>query len=515
MRKILAAGFGLALALTFSCSDSGSDEVSRTNVVTREKISGVSQKGPFAKGTKVKIYELDENLEKTSKYFDGKTSDDEGNFEISIEKGELTSPYVIVEVKGNYANEVTGKKSDGTVTLSAIADVSGKNTVNINVLTHLELEKVIKLAKAGTKFDKAKETAQKEVFDALGISNSQVKNSEDLSIFSDSLLLMASILLQGTRSTDDVSDLLAEFSKEIKENGVLKPETKADLASGLAGVDMDKVKNNLPEGAKMPSYEYIKDIVTKIDSASAVPPEKPSSSSTEPSSSSEESSGSADISSSSSREEPALSSNSAEISSSGREEPSSSSSTLSTGDTFIDTRDKKSYKIAVIGTQVWMAENLNYNEKGSMCYEDSDDYCNKYGRLYDLATAKVSCPSGWHLPSTDEWKTLIKFVDKNSSFVSDTVSTNAGKYLKAKEGWSGQESIGQDLYGFSAMPGGFGLTLPYSSSSYEGGGSLGSWWSDDSVLSMEADNDGLLLESIAYYEVIEELSFSVRCVSDK
>ena len=170
----LIAAFGLALAFTISCSnDSGSGNNKK---VKKEKISGVSQKGPFVKGTTVKIYELDESMNETGNLpFEGKT-DANGNFQIEITNGGLISQYIVLEVSGNYVSEVSGKQSTVPITLKAVADVSNKNSVNINVLTHLECDKVLELAKSGAKFEDAKKAVQKEVLNALGISETGIGN---------------------------------------------------------------------------------------------------------------------------------------------------------------------------------------------------------------------------------------------------------------------------------------------------------------------------------------------------
>jgi len=237
----LAAGAALALAFTFSCGEHSGGGGGGSDPIAKDKITGTAQKGPFAKGAKVKIYELDANFEKPKNHsFEGETKDDKGNFEIEITGGKLASRYIVLEVKGKYINEVTGKPSDSEITLNATSNVFEKSDVNVNVLTHLEQEKVLKLAQAGTNFDDAKKQAQGEVLSALGINATVTKNSEDIDIFGasagDSALLLASIMLQANRTTDEVSSLLADFGKEIKDNGVLSASVRTEVEIGLASI---------------------------------------------------------------------------------------------------------------------------------------------------------------------------------------------------------------------------------------------------------------------------------------
>jgi len=59
----------------------------------------------------------------------------------------------------------------------------------------------------------------------------------------------------------------------------------------------------------------------------------------------------------------------------------------------------------------WTTTNLNVNVAPSYCYEDDEQNCRQYGRLYTWDSAKRGCQSlgdGWRLPTDDEWRQLAK-----------------------------------------------------------------------------------------------------------
>ena len=153
--------------------------------------------------------------------------------------------------------------------------------------------------------------------------------------------------------------------------------------------------------------------------------------------------------------------------------------------TMTDSRDNQTYKTIEIGNQVWMAENLNFDDESgkSFCYDDNPDYCAVTGRLYTWAAAIDSstlandesnpqicgighicdrltqenldkkaiqgiCPSGWHLPSSTEWRTLITEAGGENL---------AARTLKSSSGWNTDSygyGDGTDEKGFSALPAG-------------------------------------------------------------
>ncbi|GBU25941.1 hypothetical protein R83H12_02609 [Fibrobacteria bacterium R8-3-H12] len=166
----------------------------------------------------------------------------------------------------------------------------------------------------------------------------------------------------------------------------------------------------------------------------------------------------------------------------------------------------KTYKTVKIGTQTWMAENLNYAAEGSRCYDDSEANCKKYGRLYAWSTAMSVCPAGWHLPSQADWDALTTYVETSKG-----CTYCDAKHLKSKNGWN-EGGNGLDSYGFAALPGG-GV------GGWDGSvGYLGLWWSS---FESESDSDFAYIWMMSYRhdsagydgEGKDEL-FSVRCLQD-
>jgi len=160
-----------------------------------------------------------------------------------------------------------------------------------------------------------------------------------------------------------------------------------------------------------------------------------------------------------------------------------------------------------------MAENLNYNASGSLCYDNNQANCKKYGRLYNWETAKKACPAGWHLPSKEEWEGLVNNVSN---------AMTAGAKLKTGDGWDsneGKSGNGSDDYDFSALPSGL-----YESGTSQFGamGVVTAWWT-----STEHDKNYAYFSLIAnqmdaaftvaifpMFDLPKSSGFSVRCVKN-
>ena len=196
--------------------------------------------------------------------------------------------------------------------------------------------------------------------------------------------------------------------------------------------------------------------------------------------------------------------------------------------TLTDSRDGRTYKTVKIGSQIWMAENLNYKTDNSYCYNDSINYCEKYGRLYTWSAAMDSagvwsdsakgcgygvmcspkyavqgvCPAGWHLPDTTDWQTLITAVGGWET---------AGKKLKSIAGWLYFEST--DDYGFSALPGGF----LYRSGTYDVVGSTAYLWTSTENAERNFHAYSIMIASDgidSFSDGFKDNANSVRCVEN-
>ncbi len=146
-----------------------------------------------------------------------------------------------------------------------------------------------------------------------------------------------------------------------------------------------------------------------------------------------------------------------------------------------------SYPIVAVGTQCWLAKNLNYATGSSWCYNNNTTNCDTYGRLYNWNTANIACPAGWHLPSDGDFTTLTNF-------------TGASKEALYSAGWfdnifAGDRNINGAFYNIGST------TYFWSSSAYD---SASAWFRR-----LYASNS-----TVSRGDYSKANGFSVRCLRD-
>ena len=118
--------------------------------------------------------------------------------------------------------------------------------------------------------------------------------------------------------------------------------------------------------------------------------------------------------------------------------------------TFKDERDGKTYKTVKIGHQTWMAENLNYDVKGSYCYDGKAENCKKNGKLYSYQAVKQACPDGWKVPTKKSWEILLATtLDFYTETTPDSIKVRNPFAAIKFESFMG---LNNDPYGFNILP---------------------------------------------------------------
>ncbi len=195
--------------------------------------------------------------------------------------------------------------------------------------------------------------------------------------------------------------------------------------------------------------------------------------------------------------------------------------------------DGNVYNTIVIGTQTWMKENLKvthfrngdeileildsaqwanqtWNIGLSTILTSDPSYVSTYGRLYNwnvVIDYRNVCPVGWHVPSKDEWTTLIDFLGGN----------NQGTVDKLKEAgtihWL-DPNTGNNESGFTALPGGrFPIYPQYQ---FLWINASGSWWSTTAIDDSTAWGYSIIVnfDHVSEWQDSKDQGFSIRCVKD-
>jgi uncharacterized protein (TIGR02145 family) len=189
--------------------------------------------------------------------------------------------------------------------------------------------------------------------------------------------------------------------------------------------------------------------------------------------------------------------------------------------------DGNVYKTVVIGTQEWMAENLKTSHyqngslipivngpsawysltNGAACWYNNDSalYECPYGKLYNwyaVTDPRNLCPSGWHVPSHNEWITLQNTLLGNGGAMKSTGTMY----------WNTPNSMATDSSGFSGLPGGYRGTNGIFANLH----TKGYWWSTSLLSNFSAWGRGLNNNNDQINQPADprEFGFSVRCLKD-
>ncbi|SHM88936.1 fibrobacter succinogenes major paralogous domain-containing protein [Fibrobacter sp. UWB7] len=519
---LAALVFGTSFWACSGDKTAGTDEQSEgLYAIKNLDIAGVSQKGPFVKGSAVTVQGIDcKTMEFTDEVFEGEVKNNMGEF--VVEKVNLSTTCAVVEVTGEYRSEMTGKKVSDKMTLRALTNLKDRTHVNVNLLTNLEYERVMYyVTEKGKTFDEAKELAENEVLTAFGMAGKSTE-FENLDIFgtsdADATLLAISVLMQGDADVKTLTERLDKFNESFAESGKWNDDDTKNaitdwIANAVAKAVMDSIRKNMENWGfanEVPDFE------TAVDAfATNVSKEK----------------------------------NSDSVKTDGWSWDVSKEARFNPNikyDSIIDPRDKQVYKVVKIEvkehdySQVWMAENLNYADsvktpslKGqNWCYNNDEKNCKVSGRYYTWAAAIDSvalandsknplncgygktceinrgvqgiCPDGWHLPTLHEWG-LLSVALGNAGV--------AGDSLKALTGWDyagTADNNGVDAYGFAALPTG----RMVSTSSWSNVGSNVYYWSSEEDGTYEArySNINNIYTKFYLFQGSKKYGQSVRCI---
>ena len=246
MKNYLILSLITLACFLFSCKD---DPQPQPVEESKEfDITGTAQKGPFVNGSSVTIYELTTDFKPTGRTFQVNT-DAKGHFELS--GVELSSNYVQIVADGFYYNEVSGELSDERIMLKALVRLSEESVININVLTNLEFERIKYLmANQSIGYQVAKDQAQKELLKIFNMDTMDIENAELLDIANagqgDAVLLAISSILQGNRTTAELSKLQADMIADMKEDGELNDTLlQSALISHSKILNLDQIGKNV------------------------------------------------------------------------------------------------------------------------------------------------------------------------------------------------------------------------------------------------------------------------------
>lgn len=224
-KKLFIAACGCTL---LSCSENNDMETYEPQTYS---VDGKVEKGPFVSGSAITMQPMNAQMQASGATYSATILDNAGNFTFGSQL--LDAPFATLTANGYFYNEVRGNLSAGVLNLKAVADLSDRSTLNVNILTHLKYPRILHLVAKGSTFKAANEQAQNELFAAFGLSEYAQTDAAQLSIVGGNeeaaALIAVSSLLLADRSEAELTEYLAGLSLEFGQNGRFSAETQEQL----------------------------------------------------------------------------------------------------------------------------------------------------------------------------------------------------------------------------------------------------------------------------------------------
>jgi uncharacterized protein (TIGR02145 family) len=204
--------------------------------------------------------------------------------------------------------------------------------------------------------------------------------------------------------------------------------------------------------------------------------------------------------------------------------------------------DGNVYNTVKISNQVWIKENLKVTKLNDgtdiqlvtnnqtwsglttpgYCWNNNNEtqYKDIFGALYNFHAVKTGklCPSGWHVPTDNEWKQLemaIGMSQTEADIQGDHRGTTEGGELKESglDHWASPNTGATNEHGFTALPGGY---RDETTGSFGGVGGGGDWWTSTAIDATKALDRGLNANEsdISRNGEFNGKGYSVRCIKD-
>lgn len=252
------------LFISSSCDKQPDNAESKTYT-----LAGKVEKGPFVNGSELTIQELDYNLKSTGRIFNETISSDDGGFNLG--DFDLVSPYVLMTATGYFYNEVSGELSNGTLRLQSIVDLTSKESSNLNIITHLMRNRILKLISSDEMlFSEAYKKAQYEVLENFSLHKYA---NTDAALFSiaagteeSAALVVLSSALISDRTIAEFTEHLALLATQFSENGTLTATQREDYYKRSSELPLDYISEKLIERYKELKINItVKDLNNYID----------------------------------------------------------------------------------------------------------------------------------------------------------------------------------------------------------------------------------------------------------